>query len=349
MITRKKSRTPEPKLKMVRAKQLLNRFSRKNILVFGDVGLDQYTQGRVTRISPEAPIPIVEVTQVSYKLGLAANVADNVVELGGSAALVGVIGKDNAARSFCSILEERSIDQSFLIEDRLRPTILKERVVAENQQVVRIDHEKKGALSNDLLKKLEDRLSAAIKKADCIIVEDYAKGLVSSHYCEMVINEANRLGIPVLVDPNLKSPLRMYRGCTLMTPNTTEAEHLTGVTIDSHNRLKEAGHRLLQELASPYAIITRGIDGMAIFIRGESEPVLIPTFAREVFDVSGAGDTVIATMALAMVAGANVVEAALLANYAAGVEVGKSGTATVSRAELLNYMRMLESQQSNKR
>ena len=344
---RKATRAGIPALQRARVDRILSQFRKKKILVYGDVGVDQYTVGKVTRISPEAPIPIVEVGSVSYKMGLAANVADNVAALGGSPLLVGLVGRDHGARIFRTLLKSMKATDRYLVEDRTRPTTLKERVVAESQQVVRIDHEKKGGVSAAVMKQAEAHLLKAVAEADCVIIEDYAKGLVSAAFCELLVAEAERRSVPVLVDPNSKSPLRIYRGCTLMTPNTAEAEALSGITIDSHAKLQEAGHRLLRELASPFVIITRGRDGMAIFARGEKEPVLIPTFAREVFDVSGAGDTVIATLGLALVSGASVVEAALLANYAAGVEVGKRGTATVSQGELKEYIRVLNEVQGS--
>jgi len=264
-----------------------------------------------------------------------------VAALQGAPLLVGLVGRDNGARVLRDLLSERGIPGRHLIEDGTRPTTLKERVVAESQQVVRIDYERKGVPLARAAKAAEQVLRRAVTQVDCIIIEDYAKGLVTPQFCEILISEATKRDIPVLVDPNAKSVLRNFRGCTLVTPNTAEAEALTGITIDSDAKLREVGRRLLQELASPHVIITRGKEGMAIFTRGSSEPVVIPTFAREVFDVSGAGDTVIATLALGLVAGATVVEAALLANAAAGVEVGKRGTATVSQLELREYIRAL--------
>ncbi len=334
-------KTVVPALSDARVKRILSQFRKRRILVFGDVGVDQYTVGKVHRISPEAPIPVVEVAHVSHKLGLAANVADNVAALEGAPVLVGLLGRDNGARVFRGLLAQHRISSRHLADDGTRPTTLKERVVAESQQVVRIDYERKGPPSPRAAQAVERALKRAVRQADCIIIEDYAKGLVTAQFCELLIGEATKRGIPVLVDPNAKSPLKHFRGCTLVTPNTAEAEALTGVMIDSDAKLREAGRRLLQELASPHVIITRGKEGMAIFSRGVSDPVVIPTFAREVFDVSGAGDTVIATLALAMVSGASVVEAALLANAAAGVEVSKRGTATVTQAELKDYIRAL--------
>lgn len=333
-----KSFRPTSELKLPRAKALLSKFSRKKILVFGDVGLDQYTVGSVNRISPEAPIPIVDVAEVSYKLGLAANVADNISALKGTALLVGLVGDDATANIFRTILKKRHISDSYLVVDNHRPTTLKERVVAETQQVVRIDHESKAPITGVALEAAQDELLGLVKQAKCIIIEDYSKGLVRPDLCKKLVELGAKFRIPVLVDPNSRSSLETYRGCTLMTPNVAEAEALTGISITDHFSLCRAGQFLLSELISDYVMITRGKDGMAVFQRGHKEPWLLPTFAKEVYDVSGAGDTVIATLALGLVAGGDLFEAATLANYAAGVEVGKRGTATVTATEILHYM-----------
>lgn len=328
-------------IKQARIDRIISQFAKKKVVVFGDVGVDKYTIGRVTRISPEAPIPVVEVTSTSLKLGLAANVADNISALGGTALLVGVVGADSGANEFKNLLKKSRIPTRYVISDRNRKTTLKERVVAEAQQVVRIDHESKNKVNARLIKEVWTSLEKAIEEADGVIIEDYAKGLVDVSICRQIMQLAEERGIPVLVDPNRHTKPTLYLGCSVLTPNTLEAEALSGVTITDMASLRLAGSRILDEVNARIVVITRGKDGMAIFVRGEPHPVLIPTFAREVFDVSGAGDTVIATMALALVSGANIIEASLLANYAAGVEVGKRGTATVTQPELKNYIKYL--------
>lgn len=325
-------------LTIPRADTITSHFGKRKIVVFGDIGVDKYTVGRVTRISPEAPIPIVEVTNTSLKLGLAANVADNISALGGTALLVGVMGDDNSAQDLKGLLKKSSTPIRYLVTDRNRKTTLKERVVAESQQVVRIDHESQNKVNARVIKEVWTKLEKAIAEADGVIIEDYAKGLVEVSICRQIMQMAEERGVPVLVDPNRHSNPTIYQGCTILTPNTLEAEALSGVMINDMSSLRLAGQRILDEVNAKIVVITRGKDGMAIFARGESSPVLIPTFAREVFDVSGAGDTVIAAMALALVSGADIIEACLLANYAAGVEVGKRGTATVSLPELREYM-----------
>lgn len=337
-MTAKKRSSAHHTLTVSRADSLTSQFPRRKIVVFGDIGVDKYTIGRVNRISPEAPIPIVEVTSTLLKLGLAANVADNISALGGTALLVGLVGDDIGAQDLKGLLKKSKVPTRYLVTDRARKTTLKERVVAESQQVVRIDHESQSKVNARVIKEVWTSLEKAIADADGIIIEDYAKGLVEVSICRQVMQLAEERGIPVLVDPNRHTNPTLYLGCTVLTPNTSEAEALSGVTITDMSSLRMAGQRILDEVNARIVVITRGKDGMAIFVRGEPDPVLIPTFAREVFDVSGAGDTVIATMALALVSGADIIEASLLANYAAGVEVGKRGTATVSLTELREYI-----------
>ncbi len=334
-------------IKKDRASRILSQFPKKKVLVFGDVGLDQYTYGKVSRISPEAPIPVVEVTSTQFKLGLASNVADNVSALGGKPLLVGVIGKDRAGDEFLSILSDLKISNQHMVIDERRRTTLKERVVAETQQVVRIDYETLDRCDMELSTGIWKKLQKAIAASDIIIIEDYAKGIVSPGLCKQIIEVAGEKKIPVLIDPNRNTPVSNYVGCSLMTPNTTEAEALSGVSIVDSDSLNRAGGRLLDETGAQHIIITRGKDGMAIFKRGKSRPHLIPTFAREVFDVSGAGDTVIATLALSLVSGADMLEATLIANFAAGIEVGKRGTATVTVGEIKQYMDSLQKSRKN--
>lgn len=334
------------KLQKGRVDRIVSQFAKRKILVFGDVGVDKYTIGRVTRISPEAPIPVVEVSDTQLKLGLAANVADNISALGGKPLLVGMVGADGGANEFKDLLKTSKIPNRYLVVDRTRKTTLKERVVAESQQVVRIDHETPGKVNARVIKETWTVLEKAIAESDAVIIEDYSKGLVEISLCRQIMQACDDKGIPVLVDPNRSSKPTLYQGCTVITPNTSEAEALSGVAITDSSSLRLAGQRILDEVKARIVIITRGKDGMAIFARGEPHPVLIPTFAREVFDVSGAGDTVIATLALALVSNADIIEAALLANFAAGVEVGKRGTATVSLTELKEYIAFVGAKRS---
>lgn len=318
--------------------RITSHFGRKKILVFGDIGIDKYTVGKVSRISPEAPIPIVEVQETTLKLGLAANVAENIVALGGKVCLVGLVGKDASGGELKALMKKRKMSTSFLVEDESRKTTLKERVVAEHQQVVRIDHETAEKPTAEILQEVWGKIEKVLNEVDAIIIEDYAKGLVEVSLCRQIVSAAEEKKIPVFVDPNLRSPLQLYYGCTVMTPNSPEAEALSGIKITDYEKLSQAGIRLMEESSAKTVIITRGRDGMAVFNRGEAEPALIPTFARDVFDVSGAGDTTIATLALCLASGADTLAAAIIANYAAGIVVGKRGTATTTVAEIKEYV-----------
>lgn len=314
----------------------------KKLLVVGDVGVDRYTIGTVERISPEAPVPIVRVTEEKLKLGLAANVADNIQVLGGIPLLVGVVGKDRGASDFKELLKTSKIKTNYLVSDSSRRTVFKERIVGERQQLVRIDYESEHSLDSDIERAVLDQVKAVLPQVDGVILEDYAKGMLTPSLASAFFRMVEKAGKLVAVDPNLKSPVDLYRGAGMITPNTKEAEHLSGISIRDESSLAEAGFTLLRKTRAHSVMITRGKDGMAIFSRGSSEVRLIPTYAREVFDVSGAGDTVISVIVLALVSGASIEEASVLANLAAGVEVGKTGTATVTPEEIRKSMDFFE-------
>jgi D-beta-D-heptose 7-phosphate kinase/D-beta-D-heptose 1-phosphate adenosyltransferase len=314
---------------------LLSKFKKTKISVLGDVGIDRYTHGTVERISPEAPVPIVFVQSESLKLGLAANVADNIIALGGKAELTGVVGRDKDAQDLSLLLKEKRLSVQSLVVDGSRRTILKERIVAETQQVLRVDYENTHALSSQVQKNVLDEVLKSIKTSDALIIEDYAKGLLSESMMKTVIAAANKKKIPVLVDPHLKTPAHWYAGATLLTPNKKEAEALAGQKILDEKSLIEVGQKIIKMTKSVSLIITLGKEGMAIFKGPKAKPILIPTFAREVYDVSGAGDTVISVLALSLATGAKLEEAAFVSNLAAGVEVSKRGTATVSPDEIV--------------
>lgn len=307
---------------------------RRKVLVIGDVGVDRYTIGLVERISPEAPVPIVLVQDEQFKLGLAANVADNVQALGGTPFLVGVVGADRAAQDFRSLLQNAGIAPGHLVEDASRRTVLKERVVSDRQQLLRVDYESGHAVEEAVSRRILETVEALLPQADAAILEDYAKGLLSEALVGEVFRKAAKAGKPVFVDPNAKTPLKHYQGATVLTPNTKEAETLSGTRIHDERSLVVAGERILGETGARHVVITRGKEGMAIFSENGASVRLIPTYAREVYDVSGAGDTVISVLTLAMAGGATIEEAAVLGNLAAGVEVGKRGTATVTPEEI---------------
>jgi D-glycero-beta-D-manno-heptose-7-phosphate kinase len=318
-----------------RTNQILGSFPSKTILILGDVMLDEFIWGKVGRISPEAPVPVVEVIQETYRLGGAANVAANIRALGGIPIPVGVIGRDSASEQIKKLLEESGIDaRGICTADRA--TTLKTRIIAHSQQIVRADRESREALSPKLNETLADLFMEYLPRAAAVIVSDYDKGVVNRELLSEILPKARAVGVPVYLDPKVHHA-DYYKPITLITPNHREAELLTSTVINGTASLDEAGRRLLQRFECEFALITRGEEGMSLFRDGGSYH--LPTFAREVFDVTGAGDTVIATLALSRAAGASMEESAVLANYAAGIAVGKVGTATVSQAELLEELR----------
>lgn len=321
-----------------RLEAIIRAWKGKRILVIGDLGVDRYTIGSVERISPEAPVPIVRVEEEKLKLGLAANVADNVQTLGGIPLLTGIIGADRAADDFRKLLRQSDIRAQHVVADRSGRTVLKERIVSEFQQLLRVDYENPHGISAKAHALLLATVARLVPECDAVILEDYAKGLLSAKLAQSVFKMARKHRKPVAVDPNAKTPAALYRGATLLTPNILEANQLSGVRIVDQKTLLEAGRKILKATSARYVIVTRGKDGMAIFTAGSSAVHLIPTYAQEVYDVSGAGDTVISVLTLAMAAGANVKEAAVLGNLAAGVEVGKRGTATVTPEEIRGAM-----------
>ena len=325
--------TPESWNK-ARLLSLLKKFSKKKILVIGDVGVDRYTTGIVERISPEAPVPIVLVQDEKLKLGLAANVADNISVLQGVPLLVGVVGRDRGAEDLKRLLKKGRMSPHHLIADPARRTVLKERIVSDRQQLVRVDYESTHAISQQVESHVFNRFKKLLPDADGVVVEDYAKGGMTGTLIHSIVKLAHQHKKWIAVDPNLKTPVHAYSGVSILTPNTREAEFLSGIKIEDYESLLAAGVSILADTQAQHVVITRGKDGMAIFERGESRVRLIPTFAQEVYDVSGAGDTVVSVLALAQAAGATIDEACILGNLAAGVEVGKRGTATVSAEEI---------------
>ena len=315
-----------------RVEQLLENFNGKTIVVLGDMMLDEFVWGKVRRISPEAPVPVVEVIEETYRLGGAGNVAANLQALGATPIPVGLIGRDRAAERFVQLMQSLDIDVSQLRSDD-RPTTLKTRILAHNQQIVRADRENRSPLSSALNKSLESVVQEALQSADAMIVSDYDKGVVNRELMQAVLPQARDAGVAVLLDPKVHHA-DYYHPTTMITPNHQEAELLTGMSISNAEMLETAGRKLLEKFRCEYVLITRGEEGMSLFSTTGSTH--LPTFARQVFDVTGAGDTVIATLAAAYAGGASMEESAILANHAAGIVVGKVGTATVSRSELLS-------------
>lgn len=312
----------------------------KRLLVVGDIGLDQYVIGGVKRISPEAPVPVLEVTSEDQRLGLAANVAQNVASLGGEPFLLAVVGNDGAADQVRAELKKAKVSSEFLLVDETRPTTRKLRVMAEHHHIVRVDYEHRRFLSPEVRQQLMQRFDEVLGTVDGVIIEDYAKGVLDEELIQHMVKTAKSENKKVLVDPHQSTPLHYYRGADLMTPNRDEAYELSKLDIDdlreNTDSYIEVGQELLKQVGSEQMIITRGKEGMSLFSDGQV--MNFPTFARQVFDVAGAGDTVIAALALSWVAGLNLKEACILANYAAGVVVGKVGCVPCEKAELQDYI-----------
>jgi D-glycero-beta-D-manno-heptose-7-phosphate kinase len=321
------------KVARARAEQLTEKFAGRRLLVLGDLMLDEFIWGRVRRISPEAPVPVVEVERQTLVLGGAGNVAANLVALGAQPVPLGVVGNDTDAERLRASLKAVGISDAGIVVDSARATTLKTRIIAHNQQVVRADRESRAPISAAIEDVIIEHFTGELTTADAVVVSDYSKGLLTPKVLAGTLAAARQRDIPVCLDPKTRS-FEMYQPVTIITPNNQEAAEAAGLAIEDEASLIEAGRRLLGGIDCRAVLITRGEEGMALFTDG-GEVTRIPTVAREVYDVTGAGDTVIATLALALAAGATFAEAAILANHAAGVVVGKVGTATVTRDELL--------------
>ena len=322
-----------------RVQHLLQQFQRQRILVVGDLMLDRYIYGAVNRISPEAPVPVLHVQHEKAMPGGASNVATNIRALGGQTGICGLLGRDPAGRELREILIKGGVITEGLLDLPDLRTTVKTRIIAERQQVCRVDWEEKPRLDEPALEGFCKRIAVELKKSTGVILEDYGKGVLQQRVVDTVLAAAKPAGIPVGLDP--KDYSLHLAGLTLATPNRKEAFAAAGLpetpaTIEPLRDapLLEAGHRLLQKWMPQLLIITLGPQGM-LLLTADAPPHHVPTRAREVFDVSGAGDTVIASCVLALAAGATPIEAVELANYAAGVVVGKVGTATCSPAELI--------------
>ncbi len=324
-----------------RAADLIAHFPGLHILVVGDVMLDRFIIGRVDRISPEAPVPVVKFESEYTRLGGAANVVNNVAALGGRPSLVGVIGVDNAGMTLRDQLQAMDVDVAGLVDDPARPTTEKVRIVTDrNQQVARIDYEGDRDVGGDIEAAVVARTEALARGAKAFLVSDYLKGVVTRPTIEalraasMTRRSAGPSGarVPLIVDPKIPH-LACYAGATLITPNHHEAEAATQLRIRSDEDAREAARDFRARTGCESVLITRGEHGM--WLSGPDVAGSIPAIAREVADVTGAGDTVVATLALALAAGATVAEAAVIANHAAGIVVGKFGPSTVTRDELI--------------
>ena len=324
-----------PPLAPERARAIAAGLGRAHILVVGDAMLDKFLAGRVTRISPEAPVPVVMFDHESHRIGGAANVAHNVTALGGRATLVAVTGQDEAAASLTSACRNAGITPA-LIGDGARPTTTKLRIVTErNQQVARIDYEVDTEIAGDVEQRIVSAVQQYASDASAIVISDYLKGCVTERVARAAVAVARERGIPVLVDPKIPH-IDYYAGAAVVTPNHHEAEIATNMRVRTDTDARAAARAFLERSRCGAVLMTRGDQGM--WLLGRDVEGALPAAAREVADVTGAGDTVIATMALALAAGATLAEGARFANEAAGIAVGKFGPAVVTPAELLRAL-----------
>lgn len=330
---------PEVKTKLL---EKITQFKSKSILVVGDVGVDEYVMGNVRRISPEAPVPVLEVTGEDSRIGLAANVAQNVVSLGGKVQLISVIGADQGAEILKNLLAKANVGSDGLVVDEKRPTTRKMRVMTGHHHLVRVDHEVVRPLSAQTEEKVLQKISEKISECDVILMEDYAKGIFSVSLVEKIVTLAKKSGKYLLVDPHQTKFAEFYKGVDLIKPNYNEALALTRLHEedfeDQQSRVLAVGRALQKTTGAKDVVVTLGKDGMAIFT-DSNEVVKVPTFARKVFDVTGAGDTVIAALALGVTTGMSLAEACVLANYAAGIVVAKVGCVPCEVNELITVIK----------
>ncbi len=312
--------------------QYLRRFSQTNILVLGDLILDHYIWGSVSRVSPEAPVPVVHVKSESYRMGGAANVYQNILSLGGQVELCGVLGSDAAGKQVLQEIHHPSKLGPGIFIDKSRPTIKKTRVIAHNQQIVRFDVEHRDSVSQPIQRKILRHVTARLPHLSCIVISDYAKGLITEELMQHIRELAKPYEVPIIVDPKVEH-MSYYAGVTVITPNHLEAKQAAGYLPTQEIPIEQIGTSLQKRLHCQAVVVTRGEEGMSIFEQN-GNTWTIPAVARQVYDVTGAGDTVISTLALALSAKAPIADAAVLANQAAGIVVGIVGTATVTQSQL---------------
>lgn len=312
------------------------------IIVVGDVGIDKYTFGEVKRISPEAPVPVLEVTKEWLKLGLAANISHNLYTLGVKSTLCGVVGDDNNANLFDNLLEDEKLNTWGIVRTKSRPTIFKERVTTNTQQICRIDYESSEPIDEETEQKILQRVEEFVESHKALIIEDYAKGTLTKNLIASLISKFKAKGKLVAVDPGRSTPPLYYKGATLLKPNLSEAKIMVESLGYKEKKLENMAKILVEKLDLQMLVITLGAEGMALLdVKNQPELKIIPTVANEVFDVSGAGDTAISVLTSALLAGATLEEAAWIGNCASGVVVGKKGTATVNLEELNNFYQQL--------
>ncbi|MBN2226332.1 MAG: D-glycero-beta-D-manno-heptose-7-phosphate kinase [candidate division Zixibacteria bacterium] len=324
-------------IKPDRIGKITSNIGKASILILGDIMLDEYLNGTVSRISPEAPVPVVEVTEDQIRLGGAANVANNIRALGDTPYLMGTIGLDDAAIKLSQLLTSHNISKEFLIDDKDRCTTIKTRIIANNQQVVRADRENREEISAEIEKRILDRFKTVKDEIKAVIISDYGKGVITQSLLAKLIPACLERDIFIAVDPK-DTHFFNYKKVSVVTPNHHEAGFVAGRRIRTEHDLDQVGRHLLEKLEAKSILITRGEKGMALFYADGTRD-LFPTVAKKVFDVTGAGDTVIASFVSAVCAGADLKEAAIVSNCAAGVVVAEIGTATVTRKRLDEELR----------
>ena len=321
-------------------RDLFRKIEKTGILVVGDLMVDQYIWGKVKRISPEAPVPVVEVLEDDLHLGGAANVASNAHALEGNVYITGVIGSDETGKILINKLDEKGLSVDGIVLDRTRPTTVKTRVIANNQQVVRFDREVTSEVSRSTMNLILEYIKSCLPKVKGIIISDYCKGLITKGLVKKIVEMAGPK-VCIAVDPKI-GHFHFYKGVSLITPNINEASFGSGIDIQDEKSLIAAGNVLLKKLGCKAVMITRGDEGMSLFEKN-GKITNIPTCAQEVYDVSGAGDTVIAALTLSHASGANLKDAAIIANHAAGVVVAKMGTAVATPKEILKSLKVCKS------
>ena len=331
---------------MDRLKEIVEQFDKAHVLVIGDLMLDKFIQGTVSRISPEAPVPVIDVASEIFRPGGAANAISNIRALGGDAVAVGVIGDDWNGRKLIGLLNQDGIDTEGIIVSKERPTTVKTRIIAEQQQIVRIDREKRDAIAYEYTKTILAFLNEKINEVDAILISDYDKGVVTNRLLEGLISLAKKFDKPVVVHPKVAHFLD-YKGVTIVNSNIERVSAVTGISQINETSIRNMGQWLLTQLECEYVLITRGNEGMSLFEKNGGV-THIPAIAKEMYNVSavGAGDTVTSLITLSLASGVtNMVNSVLLANIAAGIVIGKLGYAIVTKDELKHQLNMLKGRQ----
>lgn len=320
-------------LKSKRIAEIIKGFEGKKVLILGDIMIDEYLRGRVTRLSPEAPVPVVEIEHETILFGGAANVALNIKELGCTPLLVGLIGKDKPAKSILELMQIEGIDSSYLIKSNNRPTTVKTRIIGDNQHISRVDKESREYASSSEEKEILLMIDSSLKNSEAVIFEDYNKGVLTKNIIKSTILKCKERGIPIFVDPKFENFME-YQQVTFFKPNIKEAQQAMAKSFDTDRNIEAFGLELLDRINAENLLLTRGAKGVSLFEKGR-KITHIPTLARKVADVSGAGDTVIATLSAAYIGGASKIEAAALANKAAGIVVEEVGIIPINISKLL--------------